>query len=551
MNPNGSRRAKFTLGALAALFALLAPASPALALWGAGGAQHAWLLLEGKSSQFPGDSTIIYHIAANEEPGTLHRALAAPTPPSRVTAFGPRVVLLYEPKRENGEATTLRQIRTIAVVSGGMQGVHFYAPPDRLAALPGLTADGGIVDFVDSAIGISALLRLDSADGAGAATHQFLLLDGAKWRIVELPAELGRDSDLRLVATRDSLGLIEFDPSGSGDSQIWTLQSVEAPEESGDAAGAEEGPTATAPTVAAAPAAAEWSSAPTPLADPEARLVGTRYALCEVTRDERGEAVIQMPRGDRLHEVARVEDVAEEYVAMGLGDSIVLAWRRSSDEEAAASGVQLAYVSVTTGRIDFTGEAESAPPVSVNDLRFLAVLLGGVVLTVLVFVLKPRAASSKEIRLPDNTAPADTWLRLIGALIDLTPGVIVASQVWGIAPTAVLLLPFEASGPLGVWPVLTALGTMFLHSACGEALGGRTIGKLVLGMRTVSITGGAPTPWQALSRNLVKMLAPPLVLLIPMDPLRRHPGDIVAGTIVVTRKPDRGRGEEQPTGEKG
>jgi len=71
------------------------------------------------------------------------------------------------------------------------------------------------------------------------------------------------------------------------------------------------------------------------------------------------------------------------------------------------------------------------------------------------------------------------------------------------------------------------------------ATGGRTVGKMALGLRVVTAEGGSPGPSALLIRNLVRVLD--LVFGVPLmaiDPLSRRLGDRLAGTLVVH---DRGR----------
>jgi uncharacterized RDD family membrane protein YckC len=66
------------------------------------------------------------------------------------------------------------------------------------------------------------------------------------------------------------------------------------------------------------------------------------------------------------------------------------------------------------------------------------------------------------------------------------------------------------------------------------ASGGRTLGKMALGLQVVSAEGGSPGAGALLARNLLRALD--LVFGIPLmaiDPLSRRLGDRLAGTLVV------------------
>jgi uncharacterized RDD family membrane protein YckC len=76
-----------------------------------------------------------------------------------------------------------------------------------------------------------------------------------------------------------------------------------------------------------------------------------------------------------------------------------------------------------------------------------------------------------------------------------------------------------------------------IHTAVAEALTGKSLGKVLCGLRVVDIAGDEPTTTAILLRNLVRILD--LMLLFPLvfiliSPLRQRIGDMAAGTVVVT-----------------
>ena len=80
-----------------------------------------------------------------------------------------------------------------------------------------------------------------------------------------------------------------------------------------------------------------------------------------------------------------------------------------------------------------------------------------------------------------------------------------------------------------------------LHTTLFEVLTGRTPGKMIFGLRVVSLDGTPPTRGQFLTRNLLRVVDVGLaflpVLLVPFSPLRQRPGDTAAGTLVVSGPP--------------
>ena len=70
------------------------------------------------------------------------------------------------------------------------------------------------------------------------------------------------------------------------------------------------------------------------------------------------------------------------------------------------------------------------------------------------------------------------------------------------------------------------------------ATGGRTLGKMALGLRVVTAEGGSAGAGPLLTRNLVRLLDYFLGLpLMTIDPLARRLGDRLAGTLVVHDRP--------------
>lgn len=95
------------------------------------------------------------------------------------------------------------------------------------------------------------------------------------------------------------------------------------------------------------------------------------------------------------------------------------------------------------------------------------------------------------------------------------------------------------------WALAVLLAGVFLldwgyFAGLEIGLGGRTLGKMALGLRVVTAEGGSPGPAALLIRNLVRTLDLVFgVVLIAIDPLSRRLGDRLAGTLVVhERRPD-------------
>jgi uncharacterized RDD family membrane protein YckC len=108
--------------------------------------------------------------------------------------------------------------------------------------------------------------------------------------------------------------------------------------------------------------------------------------------------------------------------------------------------------------------------------------------------------------------------------------------LWLLAAMFLLSLGLE-----GGWLAAVAIGGLFLldwgyFAGCELAFGGRTPGKIAIGLRVVSRTGGKAAPAAILVRNVVRLVD--LFVGVPVmaaDPLARRLGDRLAGTLVLRR----------------
>jgi uncharacterized RDD family membrane protein YckC len=124
---------------------------------------------------------------------------------------------------------------------------------------------------------------------------------------------------------------------------------------------------------------------------------------------------------------------------------------------------------------------------------------------------------------------------MVAGLIDLGPVIAIAFWRLPLSDSAVTSETLR-SEPFALW-MLGAVLFYILHTLLGEALAGRTVGKLALGLRTIGIDGRRPTFTAVLLRNVFRVIdvfpGLPLVLLILFSPLRQRLGDVVAGTVVI------------------
>lgn len=135
--------------------------------------------------------------------------------------------------------------------------------------------------------------------------------------------------------------------------------------------------------------------------------------------------------------------------------------------------------------------------------------------------------------------------RILAAFVDhfLLFIVQIAVSFGGVALAALLEID-------GGWAVGLVILLFFLiqwgYFACFEiALAGRTPGKMLVGLRTVSALGGRPSASAFLIRNFLRNFD--LIIGVPLmffDRRYRRLGDLVAGTLVVHHREEKAEEEE-------
>lgn len=107
-----------------------------------------------------------------------------------------------------------------------------------------------------------------------------------------------------------------------------------------------------------------------------------------------------------------------------------------------------------------------------------------------------------------------------------------------------LILVADSLGLSGAWMMALILLVLFglqwgYFSVCEIAMEGRTPGKNLVGLRTVSSLGGKPSVGAVLVRNLLRFLDMSLGWpLIALDRRCRRLGDLLASTLVVHHRED-------------
>ncbi|TVQ31244.1 MAG: RDD family protein [Phycisphaeraceae bacterium] len=521
--------------ALFAAFAAIAMclgafASSALAaprLIGAGDSEHAWILIIPEEEGDSPDALMrLLHAPGDAPPGSLIPVQTHRRAPTLVAAGAGRLLLAFDPVSSAEAETPFRPVRTLRVEGTVAPGTYQYDPRGRFAALPPLPGDGRLKGLVQTRTGAAALIR-------GGEGERLLWSDRVSWRRAPLPDGLDHASDWRLFPHDGAVAILER--TADGVATLWT--GAESP-----AARPLDEQTSTVDPPAQARADIfdmTWSPRLVAITLQDETILAVGSSFIVVSDGAEGEVILELVRGERRQELARLSEIGAVRTAVVLGEDVMIVWIDDDQLDSPATAtLHTAVVSTVTGKTLHFGPAVRESPITMRDLTFLALLLSAVVLTILIFVLRPEAAMRVAIVLPPGTSLAEPWVRIFAALIDFLPGVLLAAFLWSMTPGEVLFQPFGQVGEEGLLPLFSALGVMFLHCAVSEWLTGRTLGKAMLRCRTVSVTGARLTLWQAVARNIIKVLAPPLILLILVDPRRRHLGDMVTGSVVITRADD-------------
>lgn len=131
-------------------------------------------------------------------------------------------------------------------------------------------------------------------------------------------------------------------------------------------------------------------------------------------------------------------------------------------------------------------------------------------------------------------------VRAVGALIDITVvffGYVVALVLWAMA-----LREFDDAVIGAIIVIFTVLVLVGYPLVFETATRGRSVGKIVMGLRVVSDDGGPERFRQALFRALASVVeiwmlfGSPAVICSMISPKAKRLGDIFAGTIVISER---------------
>ncbi|MBX3403562.1 MAG: RDD family protein [Phycisphaeraceae bacterium] len=512
---------------------------------------HGWVTIRDDRDQ----STLLLHLppraktaTGGSEWGTVRIAPSVAHPTEALAAYGSRVWLVLQAERSGEDH--IRRVVTLSA-SPSLGGAWDY-PPGRPEVCPPLPGQVELVGAAGTSRGPVVLLRSrESAPDASNAIDtpwRLQILTGSGWESLQLPwsadEPIPQTGDvIRVVGMAGAIGIL-IHPQKGISAELWR-----APFNAGG--GAEH----TAELL--------WTRSTFSLEElpdgffPDAvyqvgdgrseQLIGVRSLPgqgVEVVgyRAGRGVMVAALPQVPRTHRIAPMD---------GTGSLAVLWWESSpaaktdSKRPAVPGGTsarvfRIAEVSASSGRVLYEGPTTGGGVFSAREFQTLAVALLLITAVVLLFALRTDGGSAPA--LPPGLAIATPGQRLIAALADLAPGVLLSSLVTGVG-LGQMFNPLVFLGPEAepmAWPM--ALLFTVIHCTIGEWSIGRSIGKSLVGLRVVAIRRDEDTGqprlaplrfWQAALRNIARWSIPALGMLILVDPSRRYPPDLAARTMVV------------------
>lgn len=466
-------------------------------LAGAGDGEHAWIAVEQAWRDDGGWQ--LYHVASDDEAGSLTRVMVLDERPLALVGEGERLVMIF-PARSVPDGGSVRRVRSVRVDGRGAGGVYRFRPPGRGRAEAALSGSGVLIGAALTPDGPGALLRPTTTKGPG----RLLVLDESEWNERPLPEGLDENAGWEFRNTVG--GALVADARGSW---VWD-----------DSSG--------------------WRDAALPEMG-EATLLTAGGRLVAARWSEDGGLALSLVQGGGEIPLTTLPSTPREQAVVGVGETVCVYW---FDEDEPLR-LRATVVSANTGEVLYEDFAGSPGPLEQQDLQFIALVAGSVLLIVILFLLRPEGDLQREPVLPEGAALAEAGARFLAAVIDALPAALVSALVWDVPLWAAVSPGLAIEEAAGLNPIFLTGLLYFVHSTLSEWLTGRTLGKSVTGCRTVDSTGAPRLRFkQALVRNLFKAVFPPLTMLLMLDPWRRHPADQVGGTLVVARARDKSPDEE-------
>ncbi len=177
----------------------------------------------------------------------------------------------------------------------------------------------------------------------------------------------------------------------------------------------------------------------------------------------------------------------------------------------------------------------TSPEVAAQQTQWMQMLVMGLMTAAMVLTLRSRPPLPVEMLGRAGIRLAPLGRRMAAGLIDALPFILASLYVY-------MKLDPESQSfdhvTTELLPEVIGVVVYLLHVTVSEVIWGRSIGKMIFGLRVVKNDGTPLTPGRAILRNVMRVLD--VSLLIPLvfvliSPLRQRIGDLAAGTLVVTK----------------
>ncbi|MBT8486203.1 MAG: RDD family protein [Phycisphaerales bacterium] len=464
------------------LLTLTAPATAADRLLAVASDEHAWVVVADKA----GIMHVLHHPRAAAAPH-VNDLRTLPRRPEAIAAWGQELWIVFGPADRRTDA--MREVYRLEVRLNPVSGRYYGAPADRLAFAPPLP--GPVLAMCGAHDGPVALTR--AAEGL-----RLWQLGPDGWRSIDLPPAVAarRENNWRIVAAGAAGRRIRLLRSQGG--RQWERQS------------------------------GVWLDRPGPerpvrgLGRVEGRVLATLQA---------GPAIeIAYLAGDQVLPLATMPEPASAWAVVGLADGPRLIF--GPDTESLA----IQRVDPVVGTPTPAADLRPTPIDAMTVMRLPVLMAIALFAVAMVAVLRP--AGRAPLPLPAETALAPPVLRLAAVLIDMAPAALLVLFVTGGRPPDLLGLPLMTRTFDESVPYIATAGLTIVHAGAGELFAGRTLGKLVLGLRVIHVGGGRPPSSLIVLRNAMKLvvvLVPPLAVVALTNPNWQGLDDLVGRTLVVRK----------------
>ncbi len=177
-----------------------------------------------------------------------------------------------------------------------------------------------------------------------------------------------------------------------------------------------------------------------------------------------------------------------------------------------------------------------APPADPRISNAINIAVMVALLLVIFGTVRRRGLMQQAMTDPGKLHLAPQGLRLLAGLVDAMPLFLTAFIVALRLDKTRTDLSVQMTEAAVQVPMLMASLFIILHTMVLELLTGRSLGKMVCGLRVVTLDGQKPGPGAIILRNVLRFVDLVMfftLFMILYSPLRQRVGDIAAGTVVV------------------